>query len=132
MLCISVGNCTEDSQQPKSESQRLLDRVSELITSLHQVQNARLGSQPPAHLSDVSSPTPEETSLGKFCLLLTHVHVLTHTQPFNGPLSMTTWVGWYQMKRFSPIHTHLDHQTSFINFLHLLRSILSSLFNLRA
>jgi len=43
--------------------------------------------------------------------------------------SGTTWVGWYQ-KKHSPTHTHPDHQTSFINFVHLLRSIASSLFNL--
>ena len=55
----------------------------------------------------------------------------TYTQPFNGPLTETTWVGRYQ-KKHSPTHTHPDHQTSFINFLHLLRSIASSLFNLRA
>ena len=35
-------------------------------------------------------------------------------------------------KKHSPPHTHPDHQTSFINFLPLLLSIASSLFNLRA
>jgi len=39
------------------------------------------------------------------------------------PLSWTTRVGWYQ-KKHPPIHPS-DHQTSFINFLHLLRSIAS-------
>ena len=55
----------------------------------------------------------------------THTHTHTHTQPFNGPLSRTTWVGRHQKKHseHSPTHTHPDHQTSFINFLHLLRSI---------
>jgi len=43
----------------------------------------------------------------------------THTQPFNGLLSCTTRVGRYQ-KKHSPTHTYPDHQTSFINFLHLL------------
>jgi len=57
---------TADSQPPKPESQRLLDRVSELIASLYQAQNARLGSQPPTHLSDVSGPSPEESDLGNF------------------------------------------------------------------
>jgi len=52
-------------------------------------------------------------------------------QPFNGPLSGTTWVSWYQ-KKHSPVHTHLDHQPSFIHFLRLLWSIESSLFNLLA
>ena len=55
----------------------------------------------------------------------------THTKPFNGLLSRTTRLGWYQ-KKHSPTHTHPDHQTSFINFLLLLRSIASSLFNLCA
>jgi len=55
----------------------------------------------------------------------------THTHPFNGSLSRTTRVGRYQ-KKHSPTHTHPDHQTSFINFLHLLRSTASSLFNLCA
>ena len=55
----------------------------------------------------------------------------THTEPFNGPLSGTTQVDRYQ-KKHSPTHTHPDHQTSFINFLCLLRSVASSFFNLSA
>jgi len=55
----------------------------------------------------------------------------THTHPFNGLLSGTTQVGRYQ-KKHSPTHTHPDHQTSFIIFLHLQRSMASSLFILRA
>ena len=46
----------------------------------------------------------------------------THTQPFNGLLSGTTRVGRYQ-KKHSPTHTHPDHRTSFIIFLHLQRSM---------
>ena len=38
---------------------------------------------------------------------------------------------WCQ-KKHSPTHTHPDHRTSFINFLHLLRSIASSWFSLCA
>ena len=49
-------------------------------------------------------------------------------QPFNGVWSGTTRVGRYQ-KKHSPTHTHPDHQTSFINFLHLLQSIAFSLFS---
>jgi len=67
-----------------------------------------------------------------------HVHNLnfkhnhnTHTQPFNSPLSGTNRVGQYQ-KKHSPTHTHPDHQRSFINFLHLLQSTASYLFNVRA
>ena len=60
-----------------------------------------------------------------------HTHTHTHTQPFNGLLSGTTRVGRYQ-KKYSPTHTHPDHRTSFIIFLHLQRSMASSLFSLRA
>ena len=66
---------------------------------------------------------------GRFYLIL--VTERPHTQSLNGPLSGTTRVSRYQNKH-SPIHTHPVHQTSFINFLHLLQSIASSLFNLRA
>ena len=45
-----------------------------------------------------------------------------------GPLSETTRVSQYQKKQ-SPTHTYLDHQWSFISFLHVLQSIASSLFN---
>ena len=55
----------------------------------------------------------------------------THTQLFNGLLSVTTRAGRYQ-KKHSPTHTHPDHRTSFISFLHLQRSMASSLFILRA
>jgi len=50
----------------------------------------------------------------------------THTQLFIGLLSETAQVGRYQ-KKHSPTHTHPDRQTSFINFLHLQRSLSSSL-----
>jgi len=59
----------------------------------------------------------------------THTHTHTQTQPFNGLWSGTTRVGRYQEKH-SPTHTHPVQLTSFINFLHVLRSIASSLFNL--
>ena len=55
----------------------------------------------------------------------------THTQPFDGLLSGTTRVGWYR-KKHSPTHTHPDYRTSFITFLHLQRSMASTLFILRA
>ena len=38
------------------------------------------------------------------------MHAAVHTQPFNGPLTETTWVGRYQ-KKHSPTNTHPDHQT---------------------
>ena len=59
------------------------------------------------------------------------VYTHTHTQPFNSLLSGTTRVGLYQ-KKHSPTHTQPDHRTSFIIFLHLQRSMASSLFSLRA
>jgi len=46
-------------------------------------------------------------------------------------LSETTRVSWYQ-KKHSSTHTHCGHQSSHISFLQLLRSMASSLFNLRA
>ena len=52
-------------------------------------------------------------------------------QPFNGRLSGTTRVDRYQ-KKHSPAHTHPGQRTSFITFLHLQRSMASSLFSLRA
>jgi len=58
-------------------------------------------------------------------------HTHTHTQPFNGPFSGTTRVGQYQ-KKHSPTHTRPDRRTSFINFLHLLQSTASFLFDLSA
>jgi len=61
----------------------------------------------------------------------THTHTHTHTQPFNGSWFRTTRVGRYQ-KKHSPTHSHPDHRTSFINFLHLLRPIASFLFSLCA
>ena len=52
-------------------------------------------------------------------------------QPFNGLLSGTTQVSQYQ-KKHSLTHTYRDCQPSFISFLHLLRSMVPSLINLRA
>jgi len=51
--------------------------------------------------------------------------------PFYGPLSRTTRMNRYQ-KKHSPTHTYPDHQSSFIRFLHILRFMTSSLFNLHA
>jgi len=55
----------------------------------------------------------------------------TLLQPFYCHLSRTTWVSQYQ-KKHSLTHAYPDYHLSFISFLHLLRSIASSLFNLRA
>ena len=62
------------------------------------------------------------------------VHADTHTHThsrFNGLWSGRTRAGRYQ-KKHSPTHTHPDHRTSFITFLHLLRSMASSFFILCA
>jgi len=68
------------------------------------------------------------------CSLLaywTKVHITTtQQQSLYGPLSGTTRVSRYQ-KKHSPTH-HPDHHPVFISFFHLLRSIASSLFKLRA
>jgi len=50
------------------------------------------------------------------------MHVLLLLQPFHG----ITWVCPYQNKH-SPTHTYPDHQSSFICFLHLLRSMASAI-----
>jgi len=62
--------------------------------------------------------SPDARQQVSCCLLVTH----THTQPFSGLLSGTTRVGRYQ-KKHSPTHTHPDHRTSFVTFLHLQRSM---------
>ena len=55
----------------------------------------------------------------------------TVIQPFYGPLSGSTRVSRYQ-KKHSSTHTYREHQSCVVCFLHLLRSMASSLFNLRA
>jgi len=53
----------------------------------------------------------------------------THTHRLRlWVLSGTTRVSWYQ-KKHSPTHTYRGHQSSLICFLHLIRSMASSLFN---
>jgi len=58
----------------------------------------------------------------KTSLLCKHQHTQSCSRVCAG------WAG--TRKKRSPTHTYPDHQTSFINFLHLLQSIASSLFNL--
>jgi len=65
------------------------------------------------------------------CIAVRPNNTHTHIQPFNNLWSWTTRVGQYQ-KKHSPTHTHPDRRTSFIIFLHLQRSMASSLFILRA
>ena len=65
------------------------------------------------------------------CILAYSKHLsATQQQSFYGPLFRTTQVSRYQ-KKHSPTH-HPDHHTIFISFLHLLRSIASSLFKMCA
>jgi len=66
------------------------------------------------------------------CTVLVCLYMVQQQQqPFNGHLSGTTRVGRYQ-KKHSPAHTHPGQRTSFITFLHLQRSTVSSLFSLHA
>ena len=58
-------------------------------------------------------------------------HQQQQQPPFNGRLTGTTRVCWYQ-KKHSPAHTHPGQHTSSITFLHLQWSTASSLFSLRA
>jgi len=87
----------------------------------------------------------------------THTHAHTHTQPFYGsvefvrdnpgepvpeemhthdrfvaPLHVWDYLGELVPEEHAPTHTYLDHQSSFICFLHVLQSMASSLFNLHA
>ena len=84
----------------------------------------------PLSFLQAGCPSRHPTNSVKALKASTYLHTHTH-KPFNGLLSGTTWVGRYQ-KKHSPTHTHLDHRTSFIIFLHLQRSMASSLFSLRA
>ena len=65
------------------------------------------------------------------CFLNTPMTEQQQQQPFNGRLSGATRVGRHQ-KKHSPTHTHPGQRTSFITFIHLQRSMASSLFSLRA
>ena len=47
------------------------------------------------------------------------VYSYSHAQSFNGPMSVTARLS---QKKQSPTHTHPDHQTYFVNFLHQPRS----------
>jgi len=67
----------------------------------------------------------------KACQFYLRLCTHKHTEPFNGLWSGTTRAGWYQ-KKHPHTHTHPDHRTSLITFLHLQRSMASSLFSLRA
>ena len=71
-----------------------------------------------------------ETDVLPLCHATTST-ITTNTVCLSVCLSVRLCASRYH-KKHSPTHTHPDHQTSSINFLHLLRSIASSLFNLRA
>jgi len=75
-------------------------------------------------------PPRERDNFGGISRPTVNTHTHTH-QPFNALWSGNARVSRYQ-KKHSPTHTHPDHWTSFINFLHLLRSIASTLFSLCA
>ena len=97
-------------------------RTQQGVLLVQQIVSKHCNELPPTLLLQTS-----RGHLTVFCLTFYY----THTQPFNGLWSGTTRVGWYQ-KKHSPTHTHPDHQTSFIIFLHLQRSVAPSLFILCA
>ena len=70
-------------------------------------------------------------SVASFAAILSEQQQQQQQQPFNVLWSGTTRVGQYQ-KKHSPTHTHPDQRASFITFLHVQRSMASSLFNLHA
>jgi len=72
----------------------------------------------------------QKRSMSRLSMLLSTNTTQQQQQSFYGPLSGTTRVNRYQ-KKHSPTH-HPDHHPVFISFFHLLRSIASSLFKLRA
>ena len=79
-------------------------------------------------MSDVNAPV-NATEMSYF--LHSYINAILLLQPFYGPLSGTSRVNQYQ-KKHSPTYIDPDHQSSFISFLDLLRSIASYLFNLHA
>jgi len=56
----------------------------------------------------------------------THACMHTHTHTFLLKILYQPFTGQYQ-KKHSPIHTHPDIQTSFINFHHILRTMIHSI-----
>jgi len=80
----------------------------------------------------VQPPSKCSWNSDSFVRYMYNTHTHTHKR-FTAlwTLSETTRVRWYQ-KKHSPTHNYPGHQSSFICFLHLLRSMASSLFNLRA
>ena len=83
--------------------------------------------------SIASTSASEVKTLWRYTnLFITRTHAHTHMHNHLTAFGLRQpRVGQYQ-KKHSPTHTHPDHRTSFINFLHLLWSIASSVFSLRA
>ena len=100
-----------------------VDRWSWLVFSLRIMHEANLST----HVQSMKSCT----SFDKWPATIKPCYWQQQQQPFNGRLSGTTRVGQYQ-KKHSPDHTHPGQRTSFITFLHLQRSMASSLFSLCA
>jgi len=76
----------------------------------------------------VPTGTMEKWKLPIILPISTHTHTHNHFMAL-WILSRITKVSQSQ-KKYSATHTYSDHQSSFICFLHLLRSMASSLFNL--
>ena len=117
----------EEYQLVRANLAQQNDLLSRLMTDCQQTQSRDLELR--HERSD--RPLPVPCRADTYDTIDTHTHTHTHTQQFNGLLSGTTRVGRYQ-KKHSPTHTHPDHRTFFIIFLHLQRSMASSLFSLRA
>ena len=94
-------------------------------------QSSKYGSQLLCHL--MQHATTEAEILQSMTTGIKHLSqkvILLNTNFFNGPLSRTTRVSWYQ-KNVQTLTPHLCayYTISLINFLHLLWFIASSLFS---
>jgi len=141
MLCLQLRNPQENFRYATVKDSAVamyFKRQVELSTMYRTMEGGHNYETPEAAILAVKSGYTPVMCLFRFLnIFVTH----THTCPFvidectlfvlGLVFSGTTRIGRYQ-KKHSPTHTHPDHRTSFINFLHLLRSLASSVFSLRA
>jgi len=109
---MTVGNASGNIiSREKRRRTACKRRVSLLVAFDHQTTNAAFGHKRLGIIFRlIVIQAIKQLTLTKQPLTVT----LLHTQPFKGPLSGTTQVGWYQ-KKHSPTHTYPDHQIFFIN-----------------